>query len=164
MLLTDPRVEHRVGDGRAYLARTTEAFDIIEADALRPSSAYAGNLYSREYFELVLSRLKPGGLAVTWAPTPRIRSTFLDVYSHVVAFDGDIWIGSSTPIPFDLQTVADRVAAARDYFEAGGIDIREVLRTQLRHLPRQFGPSDHRTSTDLNTDMFPRDEFALPFW
>ena len=28
-------------------------FDIIEADALRPSSAYSGNLYSEEYFTLV---------------------------------------------------------------------------------------------------------------
>ncbi|MBA2305314.1 MAG: hypothetical protein H0W08_22155 [Acidobacteria bacterium] len=58
-LLRDPRIEHVVGDGRTYLMRSSRSFDIIEADALRPTSAYSGNLYSDEYFRLVRERLKP---------------------------------------------------------------------------------------------------------
>jgi spermidine synthase len=164
MLLADPRIEHLVGDGRSYLAHTRRLFDIIEADALRPTSAYAGNLYSREYFELVSRRLKPGGLAVTWAPTERIRSTFLDVYSHVLAFAGDIWIGSLTPIPFDADTVATRVAAASGYYATAGIDIGAALQAQLDQPPQQFRPTRRAVTAEINTDMFPRDEFALPFW
>jgi spermidine synthase len=76
-LLADPRVEHVAGDGRAFLRRTDRRFDIIEADALRPGSAYSGNLYSVEYFELLRARLRPGGLAVTWAPTDRVERTFV---------------------------------------------------------------------------------------
>lgn len=56
-------------DGRTYIGANTKKYDIIEADALRPTSAFAGNLYSYEYFRLLKSRLKPGGLAVTWAPS-----------------------------------------------------------------------------------------------
>ena len=48
-------------------------YDIIEADALRPTSAFAGNLYSVEYFALLRDHLEPGGYAVTWAATERDR-------------------------------------------------------------------------------------------
>ena len=64
-LLTDGRIRISFGDGRAFLMRSAARFDVIEADALRPASAFAGNLYSVEYFELVRSRLRPGGLGVT---------------------------------------------------------------------------------------------------
>ena len=41
-----PRIEHVTGDGRTYLMRSGRQFDIIEADALRPTSAFSGNVYS----------------------------------------------------------------------------------------------------------------------
>ncbi|HEX9203501.1 MAG TPA: spermidine synthase, partial [Vicinamibacteria bacterium] len=65
--ITDGRVEYRFTDGRAYLMRTAERFDVIEADALRPGTPYVGNLYSLEYFQLLGRRLKPGGFGVTWS-------------------------------------------------------------------------------------------------
>jgi spermidine synthase len=162
-LLTDARFEHRVGDGRAYILQGRRRFDIIEADALRPTSAYSGNLYSVEYFELLRRNLKPGGLAVTWAPTARVRHTFLKVFPHVLAF-ADIYIGSDTVIPFDPAVVAERAIAAREYYRAAGIDIDAVLHPYLNSPTQHFGPDDDRTALeDLNTDTFPRDEFALPF-
>ena len=41
-VLSDPRVTHVNGDGRAFIMRSPRRFDIIEADALRPTSAYSG--------------------------------------------------------------------------------------------------------------------------
>jgi spermidine synthase len=161
-LLSDPRIQHRTGDGRAYLVRGNQLFDIIEADALRPSSAYAGNLYSREYFALVASRLKAGGLAVTWAPTERIRATFLDVFPHVLAFKEGVYIGSNAPVPLDAAAIIARAEAARDYYYRAGIDIVSLLRPYFDPPPQTLGAADRRAA-DLNTDMFPRDEFALPF-
>ncbi len=102
-LLADGRVHYTFTDGRAFMARSAARYDVIEADALRPTSAYAGNLYSVEYFELVRSRLAPGGLGVTWAPTPRILATFCSVFPHVLRFD-DVLIGSQTRIAFDRET------------------------------------------------------------
>ena len=40
-LLADRRIEHVTGDGRIFLMRSGATFDIIEADALRPTSAAA---------------------------------------------------------------------------------------------------------------------------
>jgi predicted membrane-bound spermidine synthase len=162
-LLSDPRIEHRVGDGRAYLLRSDARFDIIEADALRPTSAYAGNLYSREYFALVASRLQPHGLAVTWAPTARVRATFHDVFPHVAAFKDGVYVGSNTPLAVDAGAILTRAAAASEYYFAAGIDIVALLRPYVDSL-RHITASDGRGEPgELNTDMFPRDEFALPF-
>jgi hypothetical protein len=159
-LLSDPRIEHVVGDGRAYLRQTDRRFDVIEADALRPGSAYSGNLYSREYFELVRARLAPGGLAVTWAPTERVRRTFKRVFPYVLMCE-DIYLGSDAPVPFDRAAVEARVAAARRYFEDAGVDLQAILQPYLLSAT-SIGPDVERATDDLNTDTFPRDEFALP--
>lgn len=164
--LADRRVEHVVGDGRAYLRRSERRFDIIEADALRHFSAYSGNLYSVEYFELVRSRLRPFGLAVTWAPTDRIKRTFLRVFPHVLAFADDIHIGSNEPIAFDPEVVKARLAdvQVRQYYERAGIDIQDNLMELLDTPPDRFDTRYDRSAlNDLNRDLFPRDEFELPF-
>ena len=49
-MLNDPRIQHVSADGRLALMRSTARFDIIEADALRPTSVYSGNLFSDGYF------------------------------------------------------------------------------------------------------------------
>ncbi len=79
-LLGDSRLRLLLRDGRYALRNRPDRYDIIEADALRPNSAYSGNVYSREYFEVAKSRLRPGGYAVTWCPTPRVLYTFRQVF------------------------------------------------------------------------------------
>ena len=162
-LLDDPRVEHVVGDGRAYLMRTTRRFDVIEADALRPTSASSGNLYSVAYFTLVRNRLAPNGLAATWVPTQRVHDSFLKVFPHVVSVPG-ILLGSNAPFAFDAPTIAARAAEprVRDYYRRAGIDIEALIRPYIEAPPVRFGPDfDRDTLTDLNTDLFPKDEFDL---
>ena len=162
-LLSDPRIRFFNGDGRAYIMRSRERFDVIEADALRPNNAYAGNLYSHEYFDLLRSRLKPGGIAVTWAPTPRIRDTFLSVFPHVVAFPG-VLLGSDRPIPFQTEELERRLDEPRwqSHFREADVDIRTLLTPFLKESPRVFAPGAGRPQLDLNSDLFPRDEFLTP--
>jgi spermidine synthase len=162
-LLSDPRIEHITGDGRTYLMRSGRQFDIIEADALRPTSAFSGNVYSSGYFTLVRSRLAPGGIAVTWVPTARVLDTFASVFPHVLSF-GDIALGSEAPIPFDARAIEQRLQdpAVRSHYLRAGIDIDALLAPYLtgpgpRHI--DVGPPDHH---DLNHDLFPRDEFSVP--
>lgn len=165
-LLDKRRIRHVHADGRRLLMMSTEKFDIIEADALRPNSAGSGILYSREYFELVLKRLKPGGYAVTWMPTPRVRNTFLRVFPHVLDF-GQIAIGSPDPIDASTHDLRRRLGhlEVRKHFRFAGVPIQELLAPYLqvdfsKHL---IGPqADRGALTDINTDLHPRDEFHLP--
>lgn len=162
--LSDPRITHVSGDGRAFIMRSTRRFDIIEADALRPTSAYSGNLYSRGYFELLRSRLAPGGIAVTWAPTARIHDTFTTVFPHALSF-GDILMGGNEPIRFEPAEIRARlkVPAVQAYYYRAGIDIESLLAPYLDRVPRTVGPSDRPSRSDLNEDLFPRDEFGVPY-
>jgi spermidine synthase len=163
VLLADPRVRHAAGDGRAYLLRTPQRFDIIEADALRPTSAYSGNLYSEEYFTLLKNRLKPNGLAATWAPTKRVHDTFVRVFPYGVSLPGML-IGSTQPMEFDPVRVKARAADSRvrEHFRRAGLDIEQLVRQYVDGPSARFGPDfDRATLTDINTDLFPKDEFDL---
>jgi spermidine synthase/MFS family permease len=161
-LLADTRVRHLAADGRIHLRRGRGKYDIVEADALRPSSAYSGNLYSEEYFTVVRDSLAPDGLAATWVPTVRVRNAFMRVFPHVVSVPG-ILIGSQSPIALDREAIAARLDAsgARDYYGAAGIDIDRMFLEYLSQA-QSYGPEIPRASlTDFNTDLFPKDEFDL---
>ncbi|MBI5774604.1 MAG: fused MFS/spermidine synthase [Verrucomicrobia bacterium] len=165
-LMEDNRIEHVTGDARLHLMSTRQRFDIIEADALRPTSAHSGNLYSEEYFRLLASRLKPGGLAVTWCPTSRVHNTFLRVFPHVLTY-GHVAIGSNEPLSLNPQALEARVTdpALRAHYERAGIDLPELMLPYLGReaRPALLGPDFDRSSLrDINTDVFPKDEFSLP--
>jgi predicted membrane-bound spermidine synthase len=161
-LLNDPRIDHISGDGRIFLMRTVQRFDIIEADALRPTSAYSGNLYSEEYFRLVRDRLRPNGLAATWAPTRRVHNAFVRVFPHVVGLPGML-LGSAEPIVIDERAIAARIAdpRVRRHYASAGIDVEAMVAEHLA-TPGYIPPAFNRAAlTDFNTDLFPRDEFDL---
>jgi len=159
--ITDGRVEYRFTDGRAFLMRTTERFDVIEADALRPGTPYVGNLYSLEYFQLLGRRLKPGGFGVTWSPTARVRNTFVRAFPFVLAF-ADTLVGSNQPIAFDRIALQARLQDPWTiaHYLGGGVDVAQLLERALLRGPIVIGPDHDRTSlTDINTDLFPKDEY-----
>ena len=161
-LLKDPRIEHISGDGRTFVMRSKQRFDIIEADALWPRNAYSGNLYSVGYFSLLRSRLARGGMVLTWAPTSRVHDTFVSVFPHVRSF-GNLLIGSEMPIEFDADRVRARLRepAVQAYYRRAGIDLESLLEPYLRTSAIVPPPALGRPIPDLNEDLFPRDEFSV---
>lgn len=169
-LLQDPRVVISFTDGRLALRTTDETYDLIEADGLDPSMAYSGNLYSREFFELCRSRLKPGGMLCTYVPTERTRRTVVGVFPHVLAFHAppdfaSFIIASDEPLSFDRELLEARLDEpwTHDYFERSGLgeDTRGLIRRYLGQVEVRQISGDERAlySGDVNTDLFPRDEF-----
>jgi spermidine synthase len=161
-VLSDTRMRFVFTDGRTYLGSSLKKYDVIEADALRPNSAFAGNLYSYEYFMLLKSRLNPGGLAVTWTPTARVTETFVKVFPYSYRFDS-ILVGSETPIDLGSDAIRARIESpyTQDYFRRGGIDINNLV---LPYLDKESKGLliDRREFAfyDINTDLFPKDEYG----
>jgi hypothetical protein len=155
-LLEDPRVTIETADGRHALQLDERRYDLIEADALWPWSAYSGNLYSLEFFDLCARRLKPGGVVCTWAPTPRIAQTFARVFPQAVDVGG-ILVGSLDPLPLDIPAWTERARSPEVRAHLGRHASRGLLRALrgARHLTPQRGLS-------INRDLNPRDEFASP--
>ena len=64
----DPRVELRIADAREPLVRGSESFDVIILDLPDPiEGGPAYLLYTKEFYESVLARLAPDGIAVVQA-------------------------------------------------------------------------------------------------
>lgn len=164
-VLGDPRIRHAVGDGRTHILRGEKQYDLIEADPLRPSSAYSGNLYSYEYFALLRDSLKPGGLAASWSPTSRVHDTFVKAFPYVLSF-GDVVFGSNGPIAYDKEAIRTRMAgeSVQNYYALAGSGVIDLVSQFLdSHQPVLLGPDYDRSGlTDINSDLFPKDEFQLP--
>ncbi len=94
-VLDDPRVTATAMDGRAWLRRTDQRYDVITLEPMPPYFAGSNALYSREFYDLVAARLQPGGVAAQWLPfhlvTPfyaeSIAATFRAVFP-----DALLWI------------------------------------------------------------------------
>jgi predicted membrane-bound spermidine synthase len=155
--LADPRLQVVVADGRNALEQGAARFDVIEMDALFPTSPYSGNLYSVEFYSLCARRLRPGGLMCTWAPTGRVRASFARAFPYVLEFgDGTILAGSGDPIALDWPAWRDRArsAAVRAYLGEGRAEAILALLRTARPMPAAG-------SATINEDLFPRDEYNV---
>jgi spermidine synthase len=158
--LEDPRVTIRFADGRNALLRSDERYDLIEMDALPPSSPYSGNLYSVEFYELCARRLRPGGLMCTWAPSARVHGSFTTAFAHVVELDaGRVLVGSNDPIPFDPAAWQARATMPQMVAYLGPARVQELVGFLRGALPAVHRPLGAR---DVNRDLFPRDELNSP--
>jgi hypothetical protein len=112
-------------------------------------------LYSEEYFELVKSRLRPGGMAVTWLPTPRVAATMRKVFPHLLVVGDVIGIGTQEPLRVHWTWLQERVDMPQiwSYFRSTGIDLHALLMAVA-------GP--RARITRLEADLFPKDEWLLP--
>jgi spermidine synthase len=123
-VLRDPRVHVYVNDGRQHLETQPEAtYDLVTLEPPPITFAGVSALYSREFYELAKSRLKPGGLMTQWLPiyqsTPdhalaAIRA-FVEVFPQSALLAGYgtelVLIGAKDTLLFDPARVAERLAA-----------------------------------------------------
>ena len=155
--LADPRMLLRVADGRNALQRGIAAYDVIEMDALHPSSPYSGNLYSEEFLRICASRLAPGGILCTWSPTPRVLATVQKVFPYVLALSGgQVLLASADPL--ELAPLVWQARLARPDVQAylGAVPL-ESLENALAEA--RLVRERRWRRTDFNTDLNPRDEF-----
>ena len=67
-VLQSPRLNLHVEDARNFLLQTDGEFDIITVDATHPGNASSWALFTREFYQLALRRLAPGGVFMQWVP------------------------------------------------------------------------------------------------
>ena len=96
--LDDPRVHVYVEDGRFYLQASPTRYDLITGEPPPPIMGGVVSLYTAEYFALVHSRLREGGMASYWLPLMNISADTAKsiIRGFCVAFDDcSLWHGSS---------------------------------------------------------------------
>lgn len=159
-LLNDNRYSIRATDRRAAIALGDQSYDIIEADVLRPTSAYSGNLYSVEFFRMCSEHLVPGGMVAFWAPTVRIKSSILEVFEHVLEIPTiNVIVASLEPITLVPAEWQKRLNTTEEFnylgFESATLVMNEIAYAQVAVV-------EPESTTQTNHDLFPRDEFSTP--
>jgi spermidine synthase len=71
--LHDSRATTFIQDGRFFLQATPRQYDIISGEPPPPKNAGSVNLYTLEFFSLMKSRLKQGGIATFWLPIDQLK-------------------------------------------------------------------------------------------
>jgi spermidine synthase len=71
--LRDPRATTFIQDGRFFLQASPRQYDIISGEPPPPKVAGSVNLYTEEFFSLMKSRLKEGGIATFWLPINQLK-------------------------------------------------------------------------------------------
>jgi spermidine synthase len=131
-VLAQPGARIVVDDGRRFLERTTETYDVIVIDPPPPVEAAGSSLlYSREFYAAVRPRLRPGGIVQQWFPggnrrlAASVARSLKDSFRYVRVFGsierwGLHFLASDTPIPVaSADTLAARLppAAMTDLLE-----------------------------------------------
>ncbi|HEY6451785.1 MAG TPA: hypothetical protein VIX87_04230 [Steroidobacteraceae bacterium] len=109
----DPRVRLINDDGRSFLRRSRDTYDLITSEPPPPMQAGVYRLYSREYYQDVMAHLTPTGMMTQWLPVyqmpPRAAgeaiATFVTAFPYTLLYsgiDGElILLGSRKPIDLD---------------------------------------------------------------
>lgn len=77
-------VRLHLADARHWLASTEQQFDVIISEPSNPWMAGNAALFSAEYFELVRSRLAPGGLLAQWFHAYEMNDALLELVLRTV--------------------------------------------------------------------------------
>jgi spermidine synthase len=130
-----------VDDGRRWLlANPKQKFDVIMMWPLHAAHAYSGNLYSREFFELIQSHLADGGLlfarSVDMYSTAR---TIASIFDHVVRIDNSSYVASGTRFVFSARRAGMIRTDIAERLEADRLLI--MKETRAAALNRDFWPN-----------------------
>jgi spermidine synthase len=113
-LLTDPKVEIVIDDGRRFLQRHPDRrFDVVVMNTTWHFRAHATNLLSEEFFRTVMSRLEPGGIFhFNTTMSTEAMKTALTVFPHGMRMYNFI-TASSSPVTFDRERWRELLLAYR---------------------------------------------------
>ncbi|MGD8884829.1 MAG: fused MFS/spermidine synthase [Gammaproteobacteria bacterium] len=120
-MLQDPRVTLQYNDARNTLLLEEKQYDLIAAQPSHPWLSRASTVFTKEFFQVVKSRLNEGGIYGQWlsmfnmdATTMKsIMKAFFEVFPEGFTMadtsTGDfLMFGSETPIVFNRDRVSER--------------------------------------------------------
>ncbi len=174
-VLDDPRVSVSVNDARNELELNPATYDVIVSEPSNPWMTVASNLFTQEFFGIVKSRLRPGGVFGQWVQAyclepPYLRSILAAIHGsfpHVTVFETGngtdfLVVGSDRPLAFDRSELDTRMSDFRVKLDLARVgvstpeDILAMLQTGGSEFERVVRGS--RKNTDDNGLV----EFAAP--
>jgi len=120
--LQDPRVNLVFDDARHHLLASAQNYDAIISQPSHPWLMGSGNLFTKEYFQLLSSHLKPGGISVQWLnlinmdnrTLQSIFQSYFNVFPYGMSFviqheSSLLLIGAKQPLFLDIPHINQRL-------------------------------------------------------
>jgi predicted membrane-bound spermidine synthase/tetratricopeptide (TPR) repeat protein len=133
-VLEDKRVRVIPTDGRNYILATPKFYDVITAEPSNPWIAGIANLYTREFYQVIKSKIKDDGIFAQWfhnySMSPddfrMVFRTFAEAFPHV-----SLWSMKES----DFLLIGSKKEQVFDYPAVKAIfDNTEMLRSDLQYL------------------------------
>ena len=166
--LHDPRVTTFIQDGRFFLEAAPREYDIISGEPPPPKNAASVNLYTKEFFSLMKSRLSESGIASFWLPIDQLKlneakailRAFHDVFSNASVWAADenwIMMGINGPV----RRMNEKELRHLWSDPASGADLKRIgveVPQQLGALFLMDGDEIDRITSDIAplTDNYPK--------
>lgn len=116
-ILKDPKVEIVTDDGRRWLNRHDERFDVIVMNTTWHWRAHITNLLSSEFMELARAHLAPGGLFFfNTTSSDDVKKTAVTVFPHAMRVYNFMAV-SDAPLVFDKERWGRTLATYTVYGE-----------------------------------------------
>jgi len=173
-VLDDPRTHVWREDARTVLKLHPQLYDVIITEPSNPWTVGVGSVFSREFYEIAASRLKPDGIVAQWFHVYEVNDdivrlvlrTFNSVFPYVEVWDtgvGDIVIlGSKQPWPTGPDVFRDGFAIDRVRTDMWMIDVQSPEALLARQLASQRTGFAIAGDGPMQSDMFPILEYSAP--
>ncbi len=171
-VLSNPRLELTIDDGRNHMLLTEETYDIISVDATSPKSAGSGSLYAREFYQSCAAHLSPGGLMVQWLPyhllspddVRMVARTFREVFPHAslwFSFERYYYIlvGTVQPLRLDFQRLTSLMGQPAIQEELAPVNIADAYDVLACFIMGEQELGAFMDGGRLNTDDHPYLEY-----
>ena len=169
--LDDPRVRVVIDDGRNFIERGTDRYDVIISEPPNIWVSGVSGLFTEEFYEAVSKRLQPGGILCQWLPLYEMDredfatalATMATEFEHFAGWTNGsaaVILASHDPLPLKRAT-------PRQIPESVAISLQKVDLTQW-NVEQYLAEPDfdaamiaqlRSTAGDLNRDDHPVLEF-----
>lgn len=176
--LNDSRLNLIIGDGRNYLLRSKEKYDVIVSEPSNIWVSESGPLFTKEFFELVKDHLEEGGIFSGWVPAYESNEEDMKIYLNTInqvfphvsiwLYGGDkIILASNDEIKLDYYRLMESVYGNRriysDFLEVEMKSNRNKSAKNIENslLKGYLGEyNKNLKKVQVNTDDLPRLEFT----
>jgi spermidine synthase len=145
-VLEDARVRRIVMDGRAWLRRTDQFYDVVTLEPMPPTFAGSNALYSIEFYELIRERIRPNAVVAQWVPfhllepeqTAAVVRTFQEVFENTLLWFDPI---STTGILVGTAEPTESGEIGQTWPGLERADVRRSLTAEAVQSAIMFGPA-----------------------
>ena len=125
-VVNDHRTTLHIDDGRNFLLKSREKYDVITMEPMPPALAGVSDMYTKEFYYLCREHMTPTGLVSQWVPlyyltlddVKMLYRTFAESFPHAMVFFyqfDTFLVGSQEPLKlspasFQERLVSDRLA------------------------------------------------------